>query len=51
MGHYMEMVSHGYIIFAIDHKDGSNGYTENKDGTAVKFDTSIPFFDYEGRNS
>ena len=28
-----ELVSHGYIVFAIDHLDGSCGYTGFKDGT------------------
>lgn len=27
--HLRELASHGYIIFAMDHQDGSCGYTEN----------------------
>ena len=30
--HQIEMASHGYIVFGIDHDDGSNLYTESKSG-------------------
>lgn len=31
-GHCREMASHGYIVFAIDHNDGSCAYTEDQNG-------------------
>ena len=36
-----ELASHGYIVFAPDHHDGSNHYTEQEDGTPIKYDLSI----------
>lgn len=35
-----ELASHGYIVFSPDHHDGSNHYTEDKDGNPVRFDLS-----------
>ena len=35
-----EFVSHGYIVFALDHLDDSCGYTELKDGTSKVLDTN-----------
>lgn len=32
--------SHGYIVFALDHVDGSSMYTQLEDGTEVLFDAS-----------
>ena len=34
-GHCQELASHGYIVFAIDHNDHSNLYTEKKGGVPV----------------
>jgi predicted dienelactone hydrolase len=31
-GHCREMASHGYIVFGIDHNDGSCAYTEDQNG-------------------
>ena len=43
-----EMASHGYIMFLIDHHDGTCSYTESKDGEyKVEFDDKVPFFNYE----
>ena len=36
-----ELASHGYIVFAIDHHDGSNHYTEDQNGEPIKFDLSL----------
>ena len=35
-----EFVSHGYIVFSIDHHDGSCGYTQLKNGSEKVMDTS-----------
>ena len=42
-----EMASHGFIVYLMDHHDGSCGYTEKKDGEAVHFDASTPIYNYE----
>jgi len=42
-----EFVSHGYIVFAIDHLDGSCGHTELKDGTPHLLDISKELHDYD----
>lgn len=39
MGLCRELASHGHIVFAIDHTDGSNMYTELADGTPIYLDT------------
>ena len=47
-----EMASHGYIVFALDHHDGSCPYTENKQGTqSWKFDVDAPKFSYDDLNT
>ena len=44
----MELASHGYIVFTLDHHDFSNPYTEDASGNKQwKFDTSVPWFEYE----
>jgi len=30
-----DLASHGYIVFALNHQDGSGLYTEKRDGTPV----------------
>ena len=48
-----ELASFGYIVFSIDHFDGSGTYTEDVDGTPVKFDTNCPMNDrgvIDGKN-
>ena len=35
-----ELASHGYVVFAPDHHDGSNHYTEEEDGNPIKYDLS-----------
>jgi hypothetical protein len=45
-----ELASFGYIVFAIDHHDGSATYSEKEDGTPVHFDSSVPRHDL-GLNS
>jgi hypothetical protein len=43
-----ELASHGYIIFLIDHHDGTCTYTENKRGDKkFYFDSDTPFWQYE----
>jgi len=49
--HLRELASQGYIVFAIDHLDGSCGYTELKDGTAKPFNTQPDFYDFDTRKS
>jgi hypothetical protein len=41
------LASHGYIVFALDHHDGSNPYTEDSNGKPVVFDTKAPHYEYE----
>lgn len=43
-GHLMQLASQGYIVFAIDHNDRSNMYTQLKKGSHVTFDTSMPLY-------
>jgi platelet-activating factor acetylhydrolase len=42
--HCCEMASHGYIVFALDHQDGSAAYTEDSKGKPIIFDTKAPHF-------
>lgn len=42
-GMLRDWVSHGYIVFSMDHQDGSSSYTEKEDGTAITLDTSHLF--------
>ena len=42
-----EYASNGYIIFLIDHLDGSCVYTELKDGTKINFNSNLPDHDFE----
>ena len=44
-----ELASHGYLVLGIDTLDGTNEYTELKDGTKVIFNDKIKFFDLEKR--
>ena len=37
-----ELASFGYLVFAIDHLDGSGNLTETRQQTIVKFNTSMP---------
>ena len=47
----MEMASHGYIVFALDHHDGSCPYTENMAGDKNwTYDVDGPFIDYNDVN-
>ena len=39
-----EFASHGYIVFMIDHHDGSNMMTTNGKGETLKFDVKQPYF-------
>lgn len=38
----LELASNGYIVFLMDHLDGSCNYTELQDGKIERFDTSGP---------
>ena len=44
---HQELASHGFIVFALDHHDGSCHYTETSDGKSVPFKVDIPYFNYE----
>ena len=46
-----ELVSHGYIVFAIDHLDGSNAYTELQNGIEKPFDVSSEIWDYKHKRT
>lgn len=39
--HCRELASQGYIVFALDHHDGSCNYTEKVDGSPVEFITTL----------
>ena len=39
---HAEFASHGYIVFAIDHLDGSASYTELSNGTQFCFNKALP---------
>ena len=49
--HCIELASHGYIVFALNHNDGSCNYTENLDGDPVYFDKQFKRYDYYKRRS
>lgn len=38
----LELASFGYIVFAIDHHDGSGSYSQKLTGEEVRFDTTCP---------
>ena len=46
-----ELASHGYIVFLMDHHDGSCCYTEKLNGEPVFFDASTPFSDYPDKHA
>ena len=48
-GLYKEFVSHGYIVFALDHMDESCGYTERENGTPVHFARTAESNTHESR--
>ena len=48
-GHLAELVSQGYIVFAIDHLDGSCGYTELQERTQKPFQTQFEYYDLNAR--
>ena len=39
--HLIELASHGYLVLAISHNDGSSAYTEKEDGSPIWYDTSF----------
>ena len=41
-----ELASQGYVVFLMDHHDGSCIYTETPKRVPVKFDASVPFYNY-----
>ena len=43
----MELASHGYMVFLLDHHDGSCRYTESSTKTAIKFNESAPPICYD----
>jgi len=48
----MELASNGYIVFALDHHDGSCAFTKNEKGNKTwMFDDSAKYLDYEDMNS
>ena len=47
--HCIELASHGYIVFALNHNDGSCNYTETLNGDPVYFDRRYKMYDYERR--
>jgi cephalosporin-C deacetylase-like acetyl esterase len=49
--HCLELASHGYIVFSMDHMDGSCGYTEKKDGSPFKFHFNKGFYEIPYRKN
>jgi platelet-activating factor acetylhydrolase len=49
-GLYRDWASHGYLVIAIDHADGSNAYTKLKDDTVIEFNLK-PLNDKDLRQS
>ena len=44
--------SHGYIVFTIDHEDGTSSYTKSQDGSIEKYyNNSMEVYDLEGRRA
>jgi len=38
-----DLASMGFVVFAIDHQDGSCVYTQKENGEEIVFDTLAPF--------
>ena len=47
-----ELASFGYIVFALDHHDGTCCYTEDQNSSnSWIFDSKMPYFKYEDFNA
>ena len=47
-----DFASHGYIVFTMDHRDGTSSFVENKDGFGGQFfDNSRLAYDLDFRRS
>ena len=46
--HCRELAACGYIVFALDHHDGSCHYTEDAEGNSIHFDTGPPERVFDG---
>lgn len=45
-----DFASHGYIVFVMDHKDGSSSYTEEAEGhKGLYYDNTIQLYDLDSR--
>ncbi len=44
-----DFASHGYIVFSMDHKDGSSSYIKSKDGKEMYFNNKYQTEDLEFR--
>ena len=45
-----DLASHGYIVFAIDHRDETSNYVESKDGIGMYYNNSKSSHDMEYRS-
>ena len=46
-----DYASHGYLVFAIAHRDGSAAYANDKNGNAYYYDCESKVFDLDHRTS
>lgn len=45
-----DLASHGYIVFAIDHRDQTSNYVESKDGVGMYYNNMQQSHDLEHRS-
>eukprot|EP00347_Sterkiella_histriomuscorum_P022751 403337292 len=46
-----DLASHGYMVFILDHKDGTSSYVVEEDGTETFYDSKHLAYDYELRRA
>ena len=47
-----DLASHGYIVFTMDHEDGTCSYTKSEDGSKEQYyNNSMKLYDLEGRRA
>ena len=46
-----DLASHGYIVFIIDHQDGTSSYTVSKDGTERYYENKHKLYDTQVRRA
>ena len=50
-GSCRDLASHGYIVFILDHKDGTSLYYEDESGKGYLYENKKPAYDLEYRKN